>query len=129
MIQEPSLKLNLLTHTIIGAAIEVHRILGPGFLESIYEEALCIELTSKKVKYTRQAAIPLHYKGCLLGENRLDLLINEELIIELKAVEMLAPIHSAQLLSYLKATGLHLGLLINFNVPVLRKGIKRIVKS
>jgi GxxExxY protein len=107
----------------------VHRFLGPGFLESIYEEALCIELTLQKIPFARQLAVPLHNKGLLFCENRLDLLVSEELVIELKAVDVLAPIHSTQLLSYLKATGLHLGLLMNFNVAILKNGIKRIIKS
>ncbi len=129
MIQEPNDELNLITHSLIGAAIEVHRGLGPGFLESIYEEALCVELKLQHVDFARQLAVPLHYKGYLLAENRLDLLVEGKVVVELKAVDLLAPIHSAQLLSYLKATGHQLGLLINFNVPILKNGIKRIVKS
>jgi GxxExxY protein len=114
-----------LSHAVIGAAIEVHRELGPGFLESLYEEALCIELTERGIAFQRQYTISVGYKGHPIGEGRLDLLVDKRLIVELKAVESLLPIHSAQLLSYLKATGLGVGLLINFNVPVLAKGIKR----
>lgn len=124
MIQEPNDELNSITHSVIGAAIEVHRVLGPGFLESIYEEALCVELSLCQIDFVRQMAVPLHYKGHLLAENRLDLLVRRVVVVELKAVDLLAPIHSAQLLSYLKATGHQLGLLINFNVPILKNGIK-----
>jgi GxxExxY protein len=116
-----------LSHSVIGAAIEVHRVLGPGFLESVYEEALCIELKQRNISFVQQQVITVAYKGHPIGEGRLDVLVDNRLIIELKAVETLLPIHSAQLLSYLKATGYPIGLLINFNVPVLRQGIKRLV--
>ena len=116
-----------LSHTVIGAAIEVHRVLGPGFLESVYEEALCIELEARKIAFTRQLAITVSYKGYPIGESRLDVLVDNRLIVELKAVDALAPIHSAQLISYLKMTGHPVGLLINFNVPVLKQGVKRLV--
>lgn len=115
-----------LSHAVIGAAIEVHKELGPGFLGALYEEALCVELTERGISFQRQYAISVGYKGHSIGEGRLDLLVDKRLIVELKAVESLLPIHSAQLLSYLKATGLTVGLLINFNVPVLAKGIKRL---
>jgi len=103
--------------------------LGPGFLESVYEEALAVELSLRGVPYVRQKAFGLSYKGHEIGEGRLDLLVGDELLVELKAVEALAPIHKAQVISYLKATGCHLGLLINFNVPVLKTGIQRVVYS
>lgn len=127
--KEPSAELDRLAHAVIGAAIEVHRVLGPGFLESVYEEALCVELKLSGIPYERQAVVAVDYKGHAVGESRLDLLIGGALIVELKAVDALAPIHSAQLISYLKATGRPLGLLINFNVPTLKEGIRRIVLS
>src|SRR3954447_2509422 len=96
---------------VIGAAIAVHRTLGPGFLESVYEEALCIELQERGIPFVQQSPAAVLYKGRLVGEGRLDLLVGDALIVELKAVEALAPVHTAQLISYLKSTGCHLGLL------------------
>ena len=125
--QEPSAELNQLSQAVIGAAIEVHRHLGPGYLEEMYEEALCIELEQRRITYLRQHPIAVAYKGYHIGESRLDLLVGGVLVVELKAVDALAPIHTAQIMSYLKATGCRLGLLINFNVPMLKNGIKRIV--
>lgn len=127
--REPSQELDELARAVIGAAIEVHRLLGPGFLESVYEEALCVELDLRGVPYARQAAIAVDYKGHLVGEGRVDLLVGDVLIVELKAADTLAPIHTAQVISYLKATGHQLGLLMNFSVPVLKDGIKRVVLS
>ena len=124
---EPSTELDDLAHRVIGAAIEVHRLLGPGFLESVYEEALCVELTLRGIRFARQVPIGVKYKGEKVGEARLDLLVDERLVVELKAVEGVAPIHVAQVLSYLKATRLRLGLLITFNVTLLQRGIKRVV--
>jgi GxxExxY protein len=112
---------------VIGAAIEVHRALGPGYLEVVYENALAVELELRGMTFQRQSPIALHYKGQPVGESRLDLLVESCLVVELKAVETLAPIHTAQVISYLKATEHKLGLLINFNVPILRDGIKRII--
>jgi GxxExxY protein len=126
---EPSQELDDLAHNLIGAAIEVHRALGPGYTENVYEEALCIEISNQNIPFERQVKIAVIYKGQRVGEGRLDLLIAKVLPVELKAVEMLAPIHQAQLLSYLKMTNLQLGLLINFNVPVLKYGIKRVILS
>jgi GxxExxY protein len=120
-------ELNRLSHDVIGAALEVHRIIGPGYLESVYEEALCVELRLRGISHVRQKKLPVSYKGFVVGEGRLDLLVADSLIVELKAVEALAQIHGVQLLSYLKATGHKLGLLINFNVPILKQGIKRVV--
>ncbi len=114
---------------MIGAAIEVHRLLGPGFLESMYEEALSIEMNMRKIPFTRQVIVGVNYKNSIVGNGKLDFLIGGQLIVELKAVEMLAPIHSAQLLSYLKTTGCLLGLLINFSTPIFKGGIKRIILS
>jgi GxxExxY protein len=126
---EPSKELDELAHTVIGAAIEVHRALGPGYLENLYEEALSIELAEQNIPFERQTKIAVSYKGHPIGEGRLDLLVARSLPVELKAVESLALIHQAQLLSYLKMLHLQLGLLINFNVPVLRQGIKRVIYS
>ena len=112
--------------SVIGAAIEVHRELGPGFLESVYEDALCVELQIRNLQFVRQQVVALQYKGHAVGQSRLDLVVERRLIVELKAVESLADVHTAQLLSYLRATQLRLGLLLNFNVPVLRAGIKRV---
>lgn len=126
---EPSAKLDALAHAVIGAALEVHRNLGPGFLESLYEEALCIELKLRGIPFVRQPAISVAYKGQKIGESKLDLLVGGMLVVELKAVDVLAPVHSAQVLSYLKATGHQLGLLINFNSMILARAIKRIILS
>jgi GxxExxY protein len=124
--RKPAPELNQLTQAVIGAAIEVHRTLGPGFLESVYEEALAVELTVRQIPFAKQHPIGIQYKGHIIGEGRLDFLIDQYLILELKAVEALHPIHTAQVLSYLKVTRCPLGLLINFNVSVLKEGIRRI---
>lgn len=122
-------ELNDWTGGIIGAAIEVHRILGPGFVEAVYERALAVELELRNIPFRRQVPISLGYKGQVIGEHRIDLLVVERVIVELKAVDALSTLHSVQLRSYLRATGLTLGLLINFNVPVLHLGIKRMIES
>ncbi|NLV45675.1 MAG: GxxExxY protein [Candidatus Hydrogenedentes bacterium] len=117
-----------LTGKVIGFGIEVHRETGPGLLESAYEECLAYELKVAGLKYSRQLELPVKYKGILLDCGyRIDLLVEENLIIELKAVERLLPIHEAQLLTYMKLSGVRKGLLMNFNVPVLKDGIKRFV--
>ena len=117
-----------LSNLIIGAAIEVHRILGPGLLESAYEQCLCHELTLKDISFERQKPLPVTYKGISLDCGyRLDILVEKLVIVELKTVEHIGPIHEAQLLTYLKLSELWLGLLVNFNVPVLKDGIRRIV--
>lgn len=126
---DPGPALNRLTEQVIGAAIEVHRLLGPGLLESAYEEALCIELTLRQVPFVRQPSVDLSYKGHPVGKSRLDLLVADEVVVELKAVDALADVHKAQVIAYLRATGHRLGLLINFNVSVLRDGIKRLIMS
>lgn len=115
-----------LSGQVIGAAIEVHRVLGPGFLEVVYEEALCVELAIRGLRFSRQVVVAVNYKGHEIGEGRLDLLVENVLIVELKAVEDLLPIHTAQVLSYLKTTKHRLALLINFNEPLLKKGIRRL---
>ena len=119
--------INHLTGKVIGAAIEVHKTLGPGLLESAYEECLCRELQLSKISYERQKSLPVEYKGVLIDCGyRLDLVVEGRLIIELKSCDTLQPIHEAQLLTYLKLANIKVGLLINFNVPVLKDGIKRI---
>jgi len=125
--KEPGKNVDRLANEVIGAAIEVHRQLGAGFLESVYEQSLAIELAERSIHFERQKPVILKYKGNVVGEAKLDLLVGQQLIVELKAVEAIHPIHHAQVINYLKATGLELGLLINFNVEQLRSGIKRIV--
>ena len=118
-----------LTEQIIGAAIEVYRELGPGLLESAYQECLCHELNPRNIPFARQVAVPVRYKGISLDcGHRLDLLVDDCLILESQCVEQLLPIHSAQLLTYLKLTGKKVGLILNFQVPVLRDGIVRKVR-
>ena len=124
---EPRFEIDEWARSVIGAAIEVHKHLGPGYLESVYEEALAFEFNLRSIPFERQKPVNVSYKGHSVGENRLDFLVGEYLIVELKAVEALGPIHQAQLISYLKAMNLQLGLLINFNVPILKDGIKRVV--
>ena len=120
--------LNGITHGIIAAAIEVHRQLGPGLLESAYRECVCYELSQMGLAFTREVQLPLSYKGLKLDcSYRIDLLVEDEIVVELKSVEQTLPVHSAQLLTYLKAANKQIGLLINFNVPVLKEGIRRIV--
>ncbi len=126
---EPDSKLDQVAHAVIGAAIEVHRTLGPGFLESVYEEALAVELDLRGIEFRRQVPVAVNYKGRAVGEARLDFLAEDFLSVELTAVDELAPIHQAQVTTYLKATGHHLALFINFNLPVLRDGIRSIVLS
>ena len=117
-----------LTGQIIGAAIEVHKQLGPGLLESTYQACLCRELELRGISFECQKPLPLEYKGVRLECGyRIDLLVAGLVIVEIKSVEALAPIHEAQLLTYLKLTGIQIGLLINFNVVVLKEGIRRLV--
>lgn len=118
--------LNRLTAAVIGAAIEVHRRLGPGHPEKMYENALAIEFRLQGIVAARQFVVDVFYKGEHVGRDRLDFLVEKQLIVEVKAIDAFAPIHSAQAISYLRATGLKLALLINFNVRSLKDGIKRI---
>ena len=118
--------LDKMAHAVIGAAIEVHRALGPGFLESMYEEALCIELDARGIPFARQVAVVAMYRGKPIGTGKLDLLVGDRLVVELKAVDALAPVHVAQTLAYLRMTNKRLALLINFNVKILRDGIQRV---
>jgi GxxExxY protein len=128
---EPPKRIALeLSYHVIGAAIEVHRVLGPGLLESVYEAALCNELSARKIAFVRQKRLPVKYKGRLLDcKLRLDLLVEKSIVVEVKALEKLLPIHKAQLLSYLRLEKLWLGLVINFNVEVLRDGIRRVLNG
>ena len=122
--------INKLSSEIIGAAIEVHKNLGPGLLESAYEQCLCHELNLRGLLFESQKPLPVEYKGERLDCGyRLDIVVDNAIILELKACEAIIPIHKAQLLTYLKLSSLHLGLILNFNVPVMRDGIVRIVNK
>ena len=119
---------NKITEQVIGAAIEVHRHLGPGLLESAHEECLCRELILRAMPFCRQVALPITYKGLQLDcSYRVDLLINNILVVELKSVDQFLPIHEVQVLTYMRLGGWKIGLLLNFNVPILKHGIKRLV--
>ena len=120
-------KVDSLTEKIIGCAIEVHKVLGPGLLESAYEEALCIELNDSGLKYQRQLSVPALYKGRVVGDYRVDLLVEDAVIVELKSVERFDPVFEAQILTYLRITGKKIGLLINFNSRLLTQGVKRFI--
>jgi GxxExxY protein len=120
------MEINQITETIIGAAIEVHRSLGPGLLESAYQACLAREMALRSLAFEQEMPLHLEYKGLQLDCGyRLDFLVEHAVIVELKTVEALQPIHEAQLLTYLKLAHIKIGLLINFNVPVLKNGIKR----
>ena len=122
------MEINEITEAVIGAAIEVHRHVGPGLLESVYQICLAKELTLRNIPFEQEKSLRIEYKGIYLdGGYRLDFLVDQRVVIELKAVDSLLPIHEAQLLTYLKLTGCKTGLLINFNVPILKFGIKRMV--
>lgn len=117
------------SHSIIGCAIEVHRQLGPGLLESIYEDALVYELTEAGLRFERQVEVIIPYKGIALRGQRLDLVVERSVVVELKSITAIQDVHRAQLLSYLRAARLSLGLLLNFNVALLREGIDRIINE
>ena len=124
------MEINELTGEVIGAAIEVHRHLGPGLLENTYERCLCFELVEREIPFERQKEIPVNYKGNVFDCGyRIDLLIDKRLILELKSIESIIPIHEAQVLTYLKLAKVKHGLLINFNVMKLKDGIKRLVNG
>lgn len=121
-------RLNELSGRIIGCCIEVHKALGPGLLESVYEECLSFELNEKGLRFERQKDLPVIYKGVRLNSGyRIDIIVENSVVIELKAVEHILPVHKAQILSYMKLLNSNIGLLINFNVPVLKNGINRFV--
>jgi GxxExxY protein len=124
---EPSKEIDALAKEVVDAAVEVHRILGPGYLESVYEDALAIEMELRGIPFERQKSVNVLYKETSVGEGRLDLLVGGKLVVELKAVESLVPIHTAQVISYLKTIGQPVGLLLNFNASLLKQGIKRVV--
>ena len=120
------MSVNDITHEIIAAAIEVHRALGPGLVESVYEECLCRELTLRGISFERQRSLQIEFKGMRLDCGyRLDLLVEDQVVVEIKAIESLLPIHEAQRLTYLRLGGWKIGLLINFNVALLKQGIRR----
>ena len=120
---EPSV--NELTATIIGAAIEVHRALGPGLLEPIYDAALCFEFDDRGVRYVRQHRVTAQYKGRTVGSFFVDLVVDDRVVVEIKSVASVAPIFEAQLMNYMRLTNKRVGLLINFNVPLLKDGVTR----
>src|SRR5205085_4078697 len=120
------LQVNEMTQAIIGAAIEVHRTLGPGLLESAYRECLCRELELKNLQFEKEQGLPLEYKGLKLDQGyRVDIIVYNQVVVEVKAVEGLLPVHEAQLMTYMRLGGWRVGLLINFNVLVLKDGIRR----
>ena len=126
--REQILDVNKTTEAIIGAAIEVHRHLGPGLLESAYEECLCEELSLRGLPYKRQVALPITYKGKKLEVGyRIDILVNNEVVVELKTVDAILPIHEAQTLTYMRLGGWKVGLILNFYVPLMKNGVKRLV--
>ena len=122
---EPDPELNKITNAIIGAAIEVHRQLGAGLPESLYEKALAVEFRLRQIPFSRQVQVEVNYKGEVIGETRLDFLVAGRVTVELKAIENIAPVHRSQMICYLRVTKHKLGILINFNVPVLKDGIRR----
>jgi GxxExxY protein len=115
-----------LTERIIGCAIEVHRHLGPGLLESVYESAMCLELGSARLPFERQVGVPLFYKGELIAEHRPDLVVDRKVVVEIKSVERFNPVFLAQMLTYLRVTGLRVGLILNFNRAVMKDGVRRV---
>jgi GxxExxY protein len=127
--EEPGEEVDRLAFAALGASIEVHSELGPGHAESAYERALCIELTTRGIPFVHQSRFALMYKGHEVGEGRIDLLVGGLLVVEIKSVEALSPIHTAQVVSYLKATNKTLALLINFNVRRIKDGVKRIART
>jgi GxxExxY protein len=116
---------NVLTEKIIGCAIEVHRSLGPGLLEHTYEAAMCVEMNRRRLAFERQSVFPINYKGVKISEHRVDLIVEKTVVVELKSVDRFDPVFMAQILTYLRCTGLRVGLLINFNGRVLRSGVRR----
>jgi GxxExxY protein len=122
-------EMDRLTESIIGACIEVHRELGPGLTENFYEAALCRELELRGISFERQLPAQVCYKGAKIGDSRIDLVVERSVIVELKSCEGLNQIHRAQLVCYLRITKLKIGLLVNFNVPILHDGVKRVVLS
>jgi GxxExxY protein len=126
---EPDAELDALTHVVIGAAIEVHRQIGPGLDEASYATALAIEFRLRRIVFEKEVVVPVSYKGHEIGTKRIDFIVGRRLIVELKAIEEVAKVHYAQVRTYLKITGMQLGLLLNFNTAVLKDGIKRIIRA
>jgi GxxExxY protein len=122
-------EVNALSNAVIGAALEVHKRLGPGLDEASYENALAIEFRIREIPFARQVVLEIEYKGEQVGKRRLDFLVGNRLIVEVKSVDELIPLHKAQLYTYLKLTNLHLGLLINFNSQFLKDGTKRAIRG
>jgi GxxExxY protein len=118
-------RFNVLTEKIIGCAIEVHRTLGPGLLEHTYEAAICVEMDRRRISFERQSMFPVNYKGVQISTHRVDLIVEKAVVVELKSVDRFDPVFMAQMLTYLRCTGLRVGLLINFNGRVLRSGVRR----
>ena len=127
--REPDVLDDEVAAIVVDAALEVHRALGPAFLESVYENALCHELAMRRVPFERQVPAVVRYKGFVVGEGRADVIVASRVVVELKALPVLAPVHMAQLISYLRATGLALGLLLNFGERYLKNGCRRVVLS
>jgi GxxExxY protein len=126
---EPDKLTDHLAHQVIGAAIEVHRTLGAGLDEALYQAAMCIELRRRDIPFAREVTVNVTYRGEPIGHKRLDFVIAGRMVLELKAIEQLLPVHLAQVRTYLKLTGLQLGLLINFNSAILKNGIRRIIDA
>jgi GxxExxY protein len=122
----PNIELNRITNAIIGAAIDVHKALGPGFRESVYEEALAIAFNKRAIRFSRQHGFVVEYEGQIVGTGRVDFVVEEKVIVEIKAIDTLGPVHTAQAISYMRATRLPLAILINFNVKRMVDGIKRV---
>ena len=118
---------NAITERIIGCAMEVHRELGPGLFETVYESALCLELRAAGLPFKRQVGVPLLYKGQLISEYRPDLIVDERVIVEVKSIERLHPVHMTQMITYLRVCRLRIGLLVNFNTAVLKHGVRRVM--
>jgi GxxExxY protein len=127
--EEPDDEMNALTQQVIGAAIEIHKELGPGLDESMYHNAMCIELQRRSIPFVKELIVDVKYKGEMIGQRRIDLVVASRLVVELKTVEELSKVHKAQVHTYLKITGLKLDLLINFNVAYLKDGLKRIIRN
>jgi GxxExxY protein len=115
------------TDRILRCAVQVHRVLGPGLFETAYERAMCVELAANGIPFRQQVAVPLYYRGEIISEHRLDLIVDEKVIVEIKSVDRFAPVHMTQLLTYLRVTSLQVGLLLNFNSPTLKAGTRRVV--
>lgn len=120
-------ELENLVRDVIGCCLAVHRELGPGLLEAVYPRAIGVELETRGISFAAEKAVPIRYRGTLLCHHRLDLFIDEKIVLEIKSIDQINPIHIAQVISYLRVTGARVGLLVNFNVPVLKQGIRRVV--